>query len=222
MLHEKLLHFQCLGFQMDVSFESLGAHVDGFPTLSGSDDSPVSYACCSSDAAVCVDFVPESDPVGAALESTGEPPPAALLPPPGTPEFVISHLTRDQLCLLWHMRLGHIHSHHMSKMHQYAIGVPDVPIATELDNCPACAQAKLRKAAASKVSTQRATQCGQGISINFGFLLQSSSTDSSRIGWLKGMYGETCYCLIVDHHSRTLYGEAFQSPSRHPGQLCTF
>jgi hypothetical protein len=109
------------------------------------------------------------------------------------------------------MWLGHIHSRRQSKMHRYAIGVPDVPIATELDNCPVCAQAKLRKAAASKESTQHATQCGQGIFIDFGFLVQSSSTDSSRVDRLKGMYGETCYCLIVDHHSGTLYGEAFQS-----------
>ncbi len=28
---------------------------------------------------------------------------------------------------------------------------------------------------------------------------------------LQGLNGETCYCLIVDHHSGTLYGETFRT-----------
>jgi hypothetical protein len=38
-------------------------------------------------------------------------------------------LTRDQLRILWHQRLGHLHSRRVSDLHRYAQGVPQVPIA---------------------------------------------------------------------------------------------
>jgi len=65
----------------------------------------------------------------------------------------ISHLTREQLCLLWHQCLGHLHSRRLSDMHKYANGVPAVSFATTLDHCAVCAKAKLHKAARGIAST---------------------------------------------------------------------
>jgi hypothetical protein len=48
------------------------------------------------------------------------------------------------------------------------------------------------------------------VSIDFGFIVQLSS-DTSRIQRLQGLNGETCFCLLVDHFSGTLYGETFRS-----------
>ena len=126
-------------------------------------------------------------------------------------EFALCHLSRDQLHVLWHQRLGHIRSRHVSQMHRHAIGVPKVQIASELDTCPICSQAKLQKAARGQDSTKHATQAGQGIGVDFGFLVQSSSADSKRVQCLQGLNGEVCYCLITDHYSGCLYGECFAS-----------
>jgi hypothetical protein len=46
--------------------------------------------------------------------------------------------------------------------------------------------------------------------IDFGFIVQRSS-NTERLSRLQGANGETCYCLIVDHFSGTLYGETFCS-----------
>jgi hypothetical protein len=46
--------------------------------------------------------------------------------------------------------------------------------------------------------------------VDFGFIVQQSK-DKERLARLQGMNGETCYCLIVDHFSGTLYGETFCS-----------
>lgn len=92
--------------------------------------------------------------------------------------YVLHHFSHDQLRILWHQRLGHIHSRRIAKMHRHADGIPKVPIATELDTCPICAQAKLRKVARGKEDSRRATQCYQGLSIDFGFMVQRMSADS--------------------------------------------
>ena len=56
----------------------------------------------------------------------------------------------------------------------------------------------------------RSTVCNQGISIDFGFMVQRSS-DKKRQQNLIGLNGETCYALITDHFSGRLYGRAFAS-----------
>jgi hypothetical protein len=99
-------------------------------------------------------------------------------------------------------------------MHRHADGVPKIAIASALHTCPICAQAKLREAARGKEDSRRATQCNQGISIDFGFIVQRSS-DTSRLKRLQGLNGETCYCLLVDLFSGTLYGETFRSKAPH-------
>ena len=60
--------------------------------------------------------------------------------------YKLCHLNRDQLRILWHQRLGHLHSRHVTDLHKLAQGVPSVLIATELDFCSVCAGAKLHYA----------------------------------------------------------------------------
>jgi hypothetical protein len=81
-------------------------------------------------------------------------------------------------------------SHRYSDMHTYAIGVPDLPIATEIDNCSIYLKAKLHKANKSTSSTRKTNQCNQGISIDFQFVVQSSK-DSERVRCPSGLHGET-------------------------------
>ena len=52
---------------------------------------------------------------------------------------------------------------------------------------------------------------GQGLSINFGFVVQKSLSDSTRVSCLKDFNDEMCYCLIVDHATGILHGECSQS-----------
>jgi len=95
-------------------------------------------------------------------------------------------------------------------MHKFATGVPSVPINTDIDQCPICTMAKLHKVACGQSSSQWATQCFQGVSIDFGFMVQYSS-NSEHVCQLTGLHGETCYCLITDHYSGMLHGAAFCS-----------
>ena len=124
--------------------------------------------------------------------------------------YQMSRLTQEQLRVLWHHRLGHIHSRRVANMHKFADGIPKLPEANELQTCPICVRAKLHKAAKSKKDSRHATVCGQGISIDFGFMVQTSA-DKERKNTLTGLNGETAYCLIADHHSGTLYGATLRS-----------
>ena len=240
-LISKILHYQRLGYQLDVSIEEMHAHADGIPAW---DDSvPPVCGHCEPPADPAADPTMPSDSVGCSDNATspletGEGPSSSASDSPDSSAgegvafdapmdsskaptnfeellasentYVLRHLTRDQLRLLWHQRLGHIHSRRVSKMHQAARGVPNVPVATELEKCPICLQAKLRKAARGTDDSRTATRCNQGISVDFGFLVQQSQ-DTERHRRLQGLNGETCYCLLVDHYSGTLYGETFRS-----------
>jgi hypothetical protein len=124
---------------------------------------------------------------------------------------IVRQITREQQRILWHQRLGHIHPRRISQAHKYANGIPAIANASELEKCPICARAKLHKAARSATTSRRAMQCFQGISIDFGFIVQSSNADSTRVKRLQGMHGETCYCLVVDHFSGMLFGQCFCS-----------
>jgi hypothetical protein len=99
---------------------------------------------------------------------------------------VSKHLTREDLRIIWHQRLGHIHSRRVSDMHKYPTVVPNLPIATEIDDCPICLKAKLDKAKRSTSSKRKATQCSQGISIEFAFVTQSykrTRSSPQRFAW---------------------------------------
>ena len=124
--------------------------------------------------------------------------------------LTVHHLTKQQLSHLWHQRLGHINRRSVSEMSRFALGVPKVPVPHDVDTCPICLSSKLHRASRGTADSRRATQCYQGISIDFGFFVQRSS-DSSRLLQLCGLNGKTCYCLIVCHFSGMLFGEPFCS-----------
>jgi hypothetical protein len=136
---------------------------------------------------------------------------AATLPFSNDFPSLVRQTTRDHQRHLWHQRFGHIHARRLAQAHQFALGVPAIPKPGPLDTCRNCAKAKLHKAARSVADSRRATQCYQGISVDFGFIVQNSSADSSRVKRLRGLNGETCYCLIVDHFSGMLFGQCFVS-----------
>jgi hypothetical protein len=126
------------------------------------------------------------------LAHSASPPPelVPVLPfPPNstTTPSVVKQLTRDHQRHLWHQRFGHINSRRLAQAHQFATGVPAIPKPGPLDTCPICAKAKLHKAARSQSSSRRATQCYQGISVDFGFIVQNSSADSNRVERLRGI-----------------------------------
>ena len=76
----------------------------------------------------------------------GSGPVASLSPQLVDPDdmvYKLCHLNRDQLHILWHQCLGHLHSCHVSNLHKFAQGVPSVPVATDLDSCPVCTHAAL-------------------------------------------------------------------------------
>jgi len=121
---------------------------------------------------------------------------------------MIHQLTKTQLSHLWHQRLGHINRRSVAEMHCHAKGIPQLPVPSELDNCPVCLSTKLHRVSHGKTDTRHAHQCYQGISIDFGFFVQRSS-NSARFSQLQGLNGETCYCLIVCHFSGMLFSETF-------------
>jgi GAG-pre-integrase domain len=102
------------------------------------------------------------------------------LPLETSPAYTINHLTRDQLRILWHQRLGHLHNRRMKLVVKAAVGVPEIATDDELNKCPICMAAKLRKANKGTEDSRHATICNQGISIDAGFIVQSSK-DSERM-----------------------------------------
>ena len=97
----------------------------------------------------------------------------------------------------------------MSKLQQTAKGLPELPINSDsCDQCPICLQEKLHKAAHNKTKESDVTVCNQGISIDFGFVVQKSK-NQERFNRFVGLNGETCYCIITNHKSGTVYGGTF-------------
>lgn len=130
--------------------------------------------------------------------------------PNGVTEYVIRSLSRSALRMLWHQRLGHLNFRRLSTMHRFVKGMPEFTLPNELESCPVCLAAKLRKQPAGSATTMRSTICNQGISIDFGFMVQRSK-NTKRQHNLVGLNGETCYAMITDHYSGRIYGRAFAS-----------
>ena len=122
--------------------------------------------------------------------------------------YIVRSLSRSALRMLWHQRLGHINFRRLSEMHRFVKGMPQFKVPTELEGCPICLAAKLRKAPKGTETSMRATTCNQGLSIDFGFMVQKSR-DSVRHNTLVGLNGETCYVLLTDHFSGRIFGRAF-------------
>ena len=127
------------------------------------------------------------------------------------PSKMILNQMEERNRVLWHLRLGHIHHDRIYNASEYTDDVPPMPKPKPpFDNCPICKKTKLQKRPRGKKESRHATQCNQGISIDMGFLVQKSKNED-RFERLKGIHGETCYCLIVDHHGGFLYGRCFPS-----------
>ena len=124
--------------------------------------------------------------------------------------FLVHATTREQQRLLWHQRLCHIHSRRMSDLWKCARGVPRLAVEPEGSICPICAHGKSTKADRSTEDSNRATVAYQGLSVDFGFVVQKGSNEA-RHAQAVGLNGETCYCLIVDHHSKCVFSETFAS-----------
>jgi Reverse transcriptase (RNA-dependent DNA polymerase)/GAG-pre-integrase domain len=125
-------------------------------------------------------------------------------------DYPIHTLNRTAQRIQWHNRLGHIHSRRIAELHKCAIGVPNLPIANDLEQCPTCLLAKTRRTARSTTDSRHATVPNQGLSVDFGFIVQRSN-DSKRYHRYQGIQGQTCYILIADHFSGMLYGHTFKN-----------
>lgn len=215
VLRDKILHYQRMGFQPDVSVASLyDTTSPDTGVFSGVYDPAPACTACSTPTCSCTAAAPSRpscscpSPGRTPLDQTDADKYEYDITTP--PSYTIASMSRDQLRILWHQRCGHLHSRRVSDLHKFARGVPKVAIAGELEKCPICLHAKLRKAARCQDSSRRATQCNQGLSVDFGFIVQGKD-GSARKERLSGINGETCYCLIVDHYSGTLYGETFRT-----------
>ena len=94
----------------------------------------------------------------------------------------INALTRDQQRTLWHMRLGHINHRTVSKAHEFADGIPDLPDKDNLHSCPHCLRSKLHKAdkvSESKLDLEQ-VECWDHIQIDFGFMVQRSTRKDDK------------------------------------------
>jgi hypothetical protein len=108
--------------------------------------------------------------------------------------------------ILWHQRLGHPSDAYLYNAHRHITGVPAFKHTDPvLDQCPVCLPAKLKKRAAGNDTTRTATVPFQGLSIDFAFTGQKSK-DKDRSASFLGLNGESCYIMIADHATGTLYG----------------
>ena len=103
-LFHRVCLIQHLAFQTDVNYATLHDSADGLSTW----PAQIACVCHASSASSAINF--------AVLD---------------TSVYHINHLTRDQLHLLWHQCLGHLHSRRVSDMHKFAIGIPSVPLDTD-------------------------------------------------------------------------------------------
>jgi Reverse transcriptase (RNA-dependent DNA polymerase)/GAG-pre-integrase domain len=131
--------------------------------------------------------------------------------PDATPrDFHVHILNREAQRVLWHNRLGHLHSRRVADLYKCTSGIPKLDLASDIDKCPTCLIAKARRTAQCTDDSRHATVCNQGISVDFGFIIQKSN-DSKRYHKYLGLNGETCYIVIADHFSGMLYGKAFRT-----------
>ena len=107
---------------------------------------------------------------------------------------------------LYHQRLGHLNFRSVSTMYQHVDGIPKLPTPNEIDNCPVCLAAKLRKSNSTNSEQHEATVCFQSIAIDMGFIVQQSK-NSKRFKDYVGINGETCYILITDQFSGMNFGK---------------
>ena len=72
-------------------------------------------------------------------------------------EYIVRSLSRLVLHMLWHQCLGHLNFRRLSTMHHFVKGMPEFTLPNELEACPVCLAAKLRKPPAGTATTMRST-----------------------------------------------------------------
>ena len=90
--------------------------------------------------------------------------------------FTLHHLTRNQLHIIWHQRLWHIHLRRVSQIHAHSTGIPNASLATDHGNCPSCTHAKLCHHPHSDAPSHLAPMSGQGISIDLALWFNAPRT----------------------------------------------
>ena len=119
----------------------------------------------------------------------------------------VSTITDETLKTLWHQRLCHLNKRMVTEMHKYADGIPKMSSPdTPLEGCPTCFVCKMKNATKQKGDIRAdATEFGQGISIDWGFIVQRSS-DTTRAKLLTSIDGDQSYLLLADHATHRLFG----------------
>jgi hypothetical protein len=130
---------------------------------------------------------------------------------------VCSHPTPDDACqitvlsdcavrVLWHQCIRHCHARRISEMHKHIYGIPKIQNPPSIDGCDTCWACKMHKSARGTGDARRDdTMVGQGISMDFGFIVQHSK-DPEHIENCVGLNGETAHLLLANHYSDLLWG----------------
>jgi hypothetical protein len=85
----------------------------------------------------------------------------------------ITHLSARATQVLWHQRLNHCHARRVSELHKHVDGIPKIVNPPSVDGCDTCWACKMRKSARGSGDTRcDATVLGQGVSTDFGFIVQ--------------------------------------------------
>jgi hypothetical protein len=120
----------------------------------------------------------------------------------------IRYLSERATRVLWHQRLPHVHMRRLAGPHLHFHGIPPIQLPPDVERCDTCWSCKLRNDARGTGDTQKdVTVPGQGISLDFGFIVQRSK-DLSRYVKFLGLNGETAYLLLADHKMDMLFGIA--------------
>ena len=123
--------------------------------------------------------------------------------------------------MLWHQQLIHLSPQTLRDVHKHIDGVPNLSKFSfdDIDQCPTCIQANLRKRSAGKKSLSDSVSVPyQGLFIDFSFsgalardkegkIIESSREDC------EGLNGETSWILISDAFTKMLHGDTRQSKS---------
>jgi hypothetical protein len=120
----------------------------------------------------------------------------------------IRYLSERATCVLWHQRLCHVHMHRLSGLYKYVGDIPAIKIPQDIEGCNTCWTCKLRNTARVTGDTRKhALMPGQGISLDFGFIVHRSK-DLARYEKLLVLNGETAYLILADHKTDKLFGIA--------------
>jgi hypothetical protein len=120
----------------------------------------------------------------------------------------IRYLSERATRVLWHQRLLHVHMRRLSGLHKYFDGIPAIKLPPDIEGCDTFWTCKLRNAERGTGDTRNdATVPGQGISLDFGFIVQRSK-DLACYEKFLGLNGETAYLLLANHKTEKLFGIA--------------